>query len=73
MAEVKGMELVYCNTISGIRNLYKQSTMTDFFLLFFFSFFSLMKVCERSRSPDWNESFLFMVQNPREEMLVIKV
>uniref|UniRef100_A0A3P8URB6 Extended synaptotagmin-1 n=1 Tax=Cynoglossus semilaevis TaxID=244447 RepID=A0A3P8URB6_CYNSE len=31
------------------------------------------RVCERSRSPDWNESFLFMVQNPREEMLVIKL
>uniref|UniRef100_A0A8C5HET3 Extended synaptotagmin-1-like n=1 Tax=Gouania willdenowi TaxID=441366 RepID=A0A8C5HET3_GOUWI len=31
------------------------------------------KVCERSRSPQWNESFYFLVQDPSQEMLIVKV
>ncbi|XP_075966458.1 uncharacterized protein LOC142970246 [Anarhichas minor] len=31
------------------------------------------KVCDRSRSPQWDEAFHFLVRNPREEMLIIKL
>ncbi|XP_068450456.1 extended synaptotagmin-1 isoform X2 [Clinocottus analis] len=31
------------------------------------------KVCDRSRSPQWEEAFYFPVRNPREEMLIIKL
>ncbi|XP_054473264.1 extended synaptotagmin-1 [Anoplopoma fimbria] len=31
------------------------------------------KVCDRSRSPQWDEAFYFLVHNPREEMLIIKL
>ncbi|KAM8917460.1 uncharacterized protein AB9W97_001955 isoform 1-T1 [Spinachia spinachia] len=31
------------------------------------------KVCDRSRSPQWDEAFYFQVRNPREEMLIIKL
>ncbi|XP_061688111.1 extended synaptotagmin-1 isoform X2 [Syngnathoides biaculeatus] len=31
------------------------------------------KVCDRSRSPVWNEAFYFLVRDPIEEMLVIKL
>ncbi|XP_061641024.1 extended synaptotagmin-1 isoform X2 [Phyllopteryx taeniolatus] len=31
------------------------------------------KVCDRSRSPEWNEAFYFLVRDPAEEMLVIKL
>uniref|UniRef100_A0A8C5HHP2 Extended synaptotagmin-1-like n=1 Tax=Gouania willdenowi TaxID=441366 RepID=A0A8C5HHP2_GOUWI len=31
------------------------------------------KVCERSRSPQWNESFYFLVQDPSQEMLIVKL
>ncbi|XP_068170607.1 extended synaptotagmin-1 [Antennarius striatus] len=31
------------------------------------------KVCDRSRSPEWNEAFHFLVHNPTEEMLIIKL
>ncbi|XP_022073535.2 extended synaptotagmin-1 [Acanthochromis polyacanthus] len=31
------------------------------------------KVCDRSRSPEWNEAFYFLVQDPTEEMLIIKL
>uniref|UniRef100_A0A4W6FE11 Extended synaptotagmin-like protein 1b n=1 Tax=Lates calcarifer TaxID=8187 RepID=A0A4W6FE11_LATCA len=30
-------------------------------------------VCDRSRSPQWNEEFNFLVRDPTEEMLIIKV
>ncbi|XP_056293820.1 extended synaptotagmin-1 isoform X2 [Pseudoliparis swirei] len=31
------------------------------------------KICDRSRSPQWDEAFYFLVRNPREEMLIIKL
>lgn len=31
------------------------------------------KVCDRSRAPEWNETFYFSVRDPREEMLVVKL
>ncbi|XP_076612847.1 uncharacterized protein LOC143336510 [Chaetodon auriga] len=31
------------------------------------------KVCDRSRSPQWNEAFHYLVRNPREEMLILKL
>ncbi|XP_068598098.1 extended synaptotagmin-1-like [Brachionichthys hirsutus] len=31
------------------------------------------KVCDRSRAPQWNESFYFLVHDPTEEMLIIKL
>uniref|UniRef100_H3C487 Extended synaptotagmin 1 n=1 Tax=Tetraodon nigroviridis TaxID=99883 RepID=H3C487_TETNG len=31
------------------------------------------KVCDRSRSPIWSEAFHFLVHDPREEMLIIKL
>ncbi|XP_077583069.1 extended synaptotagmin-1-like [Stigmatopora nigra] len=31
------------------------------------------KVCDRSRSPEWKEAFTFLVRNPAEEMLVVKL
>ncbi|XP_036956344.1 extended synaptotagmin-1 isoform X2 [Acanthopagrus latus] len=31
------------------------------------------KVCDRSRSPQWNEAFYFQVRDPNEEMLIIKL
>uniref|UniRef100_UPI0037E780EC extended synaptotagmin-1 isoform X2 n=1 Tax=Semicossyphus pulcher TaxID=241346 RepID=UPI0037E780EC len=31
------------------------------------------KVCDRSRSPQWNEPFYFLVRDPREEMLIVKL
>ncbi|KAM9759327.1 uncharacterized protein esyt1b [Menidia menidia] len=31
------------------------------------------KLCDRSTSPQWNESFYFMVHDPKKEMLVIKL
>lgn len=35
--------------------------------------FFYLKVCDRSRSPQWNESFYYLVRDPREEMLIVKV
>lgn len=32
-----------------------------------------LKVCDRSRSPQWNEVFYFVVHDPRQEMLIVKV
>jgi hypothetical protein len=32
-----------------------------------------VKVCARSKSPEWREAFFFPVQEPREEMLIVKV
>ncbi|XP_042355860.1 extended synaptotagmin-1 [Plectropomus leopardus] len=31
------------------------------------------KVCDRSRSPQWGESFYFLVRDPSEEMLIMKL
>lgn len=31
------------------------------------------KVCERSRSPEWNEAFHFLIRDPRDEMLIVKL
>ncbi|XP_051568880.1 extended synaptotagmin-1 [Myxocyprinus asiaticus] len=31
------------------------------------------KVCDRSTSPQWSEAFYFLVHNPREEILIIKI
>ncbi|XP_044204052.1 extended synaptotagmin-1 isoform X2 [Thunnus albacares] len=30
-------------------------------------------VCDRTTSPQWNEAFCFLVRNPREDILVVKV
>lgn len=32
-----------------------------------------IKVCERSINPQWNESFYFLVHDPKHQMLVVKV
>uniref|UniRef100_A0A668ATD4 Extended synaptotagmin 1 n=1 Tax=Myripristis murdjan TaxID=586833 RepID=A0A668ATD4_9TELE len=31
------------------------------------------KVCERSRSPQWDEAFYFLIRDPKEEMLILKL
>lgn len=31
------------------------------------------KVCDRSRSPQWNEAFCFLVRDPMQEMLIVKL
>ncbi|KAG7278869.1 hypothetical protein CRUP_036383 [Coryphaenoides rupestris] len=31
------------------------------------------KVCDRSKSPEWREAFLFPIRDPREEMLIVKL
>ncbi|XP_028261685.1 extended synaptotagmin-1-like isoform X2 [Parambassis ranga] len=31
------------------------------------------KVCDSSRSPQWSEAFYFLVHNPREQMLIVKL
>lgn len=31
------------------------------------------KVCDRTTSPQWNEAFCFLVRDPREDILVVKV
>ncbi|KAM4613572.1 extended synaptotagmin-1 [Polymixia lowei] len=31
------------------------------------------KVCDRSKSPQWDEAFFFLVHDPREEMLFVKL
>ncbi|KAK5872293.1 hypothetical protein PBY51_013008 [Eleginops maclovinus] len=31
------------------------------------------KLCERSTSPQWNESFFFLVHDPKHQMLVVKL
>ncbi|XP_022601257.1 extended synaptotagmin-1-like [Seriola dumerili] len=31
------------------------------------------KVCDRSRSPQWNEAFYFLVRDPTQEMLIVKL
>ncbi|KAM3620909.1 uncharacterized protein V6R79_003616 [Siganus canaliculatus] len=31
------------------------------------------KVCDRSRSPEWNEAFYFLVRDPTDEMLIVKL
>ncbi|XP_065810995.1 extended synaptotagmin-1 isoform X1 [Labrus bergylta] len=31
------------------------------------------KVCDRSKSPQWSEAFSFLVRDPREEMLIMKL
>lgn len=36
-------------------------------ILFFY-----LEVCDRSRSPQWNEAFCFLVRDPSEEMLIVK-
>lgn len=30
------------------------------------------QLCDRSTSPEWNESFYFLVHDPKQQMLVIK-
>lgn len=32
-----------------------------------------LKVCDRSRSPLWSEAFYFLVHDPKQEMLIVKV
>lgn len=34
---------------------------------------SPLKVCDRTTSPQWNEAFSYMVRDPREDILVVKV
>ncbi|CDR00122.1 unnamed protein product [Oncorhynchus mykiss] len=31
------------------------------------------KVCDRTNSPQWDEAFYFLVRDPREEILIVKV
>ncbi|XP_040889908.1 extended synaptotagmin-1 isoform X2 [Toxotes jaculatrix] len=31
------------------------------------------KMCDRSRSPQWNEAFYFLVRDPGQEMLIVKL
>ncbi|KAM6981454.1 extended synaptotagmin-1 [Aplochiton taeniatus] len=31
------------------------------------------KVCDRSTSPQWDEAFYFLIRDPREEMLIVKL
>uniref|UniRef100_A0A8C7WCA2 Extended synaptotagmin-like protein 1b n=1 Tax=Oncorhynchus mykiss TaxID=8022 RepID=A0A8C7WCA2_ONCMY len=31
------------------------------------------KVCDRTHSPQWDEAFYFLVRDPKEEMLIVKV
>ncbi|CAL1608478.1 unnamed protein product [Knipowitschia caucasica] len=31
------------------------------------------KVCERTSSPEWNESFCFSLKNPKDDMLIVKL
>lgn len=40
---------------------------------FFFIIIYLLKVCDRSTNPQWNESFYFLVHDPKHQMLIIKV
>ncbi len=32
-----------------------------------------LKVCDRSTSPEWSEAFYFLVHDPTDEILIIKV
>uniref|UniRef100_A0A674AJ88 Extended synaptotagmin-1-like n=1 Tax=Salmo trutta TaxID=8032 RepID=A0A674AJ88_SALTR len=32
-----------------------------------------LKVCDRTHSPQWDEAFYFLVRDPKEEMLIVKV
>uniref|UniRef100_A0A669BMU9 Extended synaptotagmin-like protein 1b n=1 Tax=Oreochromis niloticus TaxID=8128 RepID=A0A669BMU9_ORENI len=34
---------------------------------------SLLKVCERTTSPQWSEAFCFLVRDPREDILLVKL
>lgn len=36
-------------------------------------FVTFVQVCDRSRSPQWNEAFCFLVRDPVKDMLIIKV
>lgn len=36
-------------------------------------FSSSLQLCERSTSPQWNESYYFLVHDPKHQMLVVKV
>lgn len=36
-------------------------------------FFSSPKVCERSTSPRWEEAFHYLVRDPTDESLIVKV
>lgn len=38
----------------------------------FFFFVISLKLCDRSNNPQWNESFYFLVRDPKHQMLVIK-
>uniref|UniRef100_A0A4W5MNE0 C2 domain-containing protein n=1 Tax=Hucho hucho TaxID=62062 RepID=A0A4W5MNE0_9TELE len=31
------------------------------------------KVCDRTNSPQWEEAFYFLVRDPREEILIVKI
>uniref|UniRef100_A0A674AJI5 Extended synaptotagmin-1-like n=1 Tax=Salmo trutta TaxID=8032 RepID=A0A674AJI5_SALTR len=35
--------------------------------------FVTLKVCDRTNSPQWDEAFYFLVRDPREEILIVKV
>lgn len=43
------------------------------FIISFFFIISLLKLCDRSTNPRWNESFYFLVHDPKHQMLIIKV
>lgn len=32
-----------------------------------------LKLCDRSTSPQWSESFHFLVRDPKHQMLIVKV
>lgn len=42
-------------------------------LLIFYNSVLVLKVCERSVSPQWSEAFYFPVIDPKEEILIMKV
>lgn len=33
----------------------------------------IFKLCERTASPQWSESFYFLIKDPKHDMLVVKV
>lgn len=53
----------------SLSKLYRANTVESCkSFLWFFS-----KVCERSTSPRWDEAFHFLVRDPRDETLTVKV
>uniref|UniRef100_A0A8C7WT82 Extended synaptotagmin-like protein 1b n=1 Tax=Oryzias sinensis TaxID=183150 RepID=A0A8C7WT82_9TELE len=49
----------------------KDMDMKDDFMGMFANF--PLKVCDRTTSPHWNEAFCFLVRDPREDVLILKL